>query len=294
MITTLLKRVKDHWQVLATLLVLFSIFDLYNYYSSFGIDIQHYVNISEILLLAFPTILSGIVSILLIVLFFAIGLRNEKVESDPKIQEMLTAIDEYHSTLFHFKNTFRYLKQDFKPFKFKNLLSITISCIIILLEIGTLLFILSVGYVVYRLFNLETIFLDSPSRRAIFVILSFFTFFFLSPLFMLIDVYFEKYSHKIFSNLTISKNPIIYFLIGLILNSTISNRIQYLSIINGHSNQIVHFTYEGKKIETDSNLVYIGSTHDYLFIRNNNDSLSMIFKKEEIRNLTFRVNRIKR
>ncbi|MEQ1799319.1 MAG: hypothetical protein ABL872_15305, partial [Lacibacter sp.] len=263
-------------------------FDLYTYYAPFGIEIHSYINISEILLLVFPTILNGLFAILLIIISLAIGLRNKTNQLDPKTKELITALDEYDSSVFHFKQNFKSLKGSFKPFHLKNTFSIFLNTLSILFELSFVLLLFIIGHGIYTIFVSESLEIYPLNRLLRFAFFYLFSFFFFVPVFLLLSEYFEKYSHKIFSGLTLVKIPVIYFVIGFVVNSLISNRIQYLYITNGHSNKDVSFTYNDNKIKTDSNFVYIGSTQSYIFIRNNNDSLSLIIKKDEIKNLTIK------
>ncbi len=197
-------------------------------------------------------------------------------------------MDEYHSNLFHFKQNFKSLTVNFKPFRLKNIFSIFLDTLRILFELGFVLLLFIIGYGIYTLFVSESLEIYPLNRLLGFALFFLFTFIFVFLIFFLISEYFEKYAHKIFSSLTLAKKPAIYFVIGFVVNSFISNRIQYLYITNGHSNKEVSFIYNDNKIKTDSNFVYIGSTQSYIFLRNNNDSLSLIIKKDEINNLTIK------
>lgn len=286
MFNATIKKIKDNWQLLATLLIMWSIFDLYNYYIRFGIDIQQYLNVSEILLLTFPAFLHGIVAIIILFIFITFGLR--KKSKDPEIEKNHLAMDEYHPELFQFKKHFIEIRDLLTPFKLKNIFPIFMWTLFVLIETAVILFILTIGYFIFKIFISKSLEFYPVYGKIRFVMLYFITYFFLIPVFLLISDIIEKHTHNAFSDLTIKKYPIIYFTIMLIINGLISNQVQYLSIINGRSNKIISFIYNENKIVTDSTLVFIGGTKDYIFLRNCRDSTSIIYKRDEINNLSIK------
>ncbi len=291
MVTILLNKIKENWQLLATALIAWSIFDLYNYYTLFGIEILSYISISEAILLAYPAFLNGLLAILILTILIVSGLRNKKKESDPEKEKLIKYIDEYNDKLFHFKEKIAILKAGVTKFSLRKLPSIIISIIGLIIEVAFWLCIFYIGYEIYRIFKFESLEIYPTTRRLRFGLLLLITIFFLFPIFSLISEFFEKYSHRVFSILTITRSPILYFITGFIINGLISNRLQYLSIANGKSNVEISFLKDNSKIETGDKLVYIGSTKDFIFLRNITDTSSSAIYKNQVSNLSIKKNK---
>lgn len=282
---SLLKIIKDHWQLMATSLIAWSLFDLYNFYSPFGVQILSYLSLGEVLLLVYPTILNGLLALLLIFFFFVIGLRK------PSKHDKL--LNEVNDGMFDFKFLWNEIKSNYKVKTRSNLFNLLFSVIGILMAVGSIVFCISIGVLVLSLFfyNYNFPFLIGHLKWGM---LSFFSFFFLGPTFLLADKYFEKAAHPIFSRLTTYNFPILFFILGFVINSIISNRMQYLSITSGYGAIEVSFDWQDSKIKTDSNLIYIGETQQYFFLLDSPNNQSCAFKKSDALNLRLKKSPSKR
>lgn len=280
MIGDFLKRIRENWQLLATLLITWSVFDLYNFYRPFGIEIQSYVSISELLLLSFPTLLNGIYSMItvtVLVIFIKIPTTtNGDIDNNFHTEE---------PGIFRINNKLRLLKGHFTTLSIRNIHKVIFQIISILGDICQLVIIAYIGYRIFALYNSNLTDINFSTYRSRVVLLLFITIFFLTPLFIIVSAFFNRYSNKNLSTLIISSNPIGYFVLAFVVNSIISNRVQYLSIINGKQEKILSFSYSGKEIRTDSTVIYIGSTESYIFFRDNSKKESVILKKTQIDNI---------
>ena len=275
-----IQKIKDNWQVLATLLIAWSLFDLYNFYSPFGIEIQSFLSISEIFLLVFPTILNGVFAILIITFFLAFG---SKTRTDGTLVN-----DTSDDSLLGLKESWNDLRKNFPLNKVGNWFGLIINIIGLVMKLGVLAFVGFIVYVVISLFTSTNVQLSPMPKGVRFSMLMFLSMFLLIPLFMAINAFLTGHKYPLFARLTLVKSPFVYFALGFIINSLISNRLQYLNITNGYGDYKLSFMIQDKTIKTDSNLVYIGSTQSYIFIYDNKDSTSLCYKKESMSNLSIR------
>lgn len=270
---------------MATSLIAWSLFDLYNFYSPFGIQILAYLSLGEVLLLVYPTILNGLLALVLIFLFFVIGLR--KPSKDDKF------FNEANDRFFDFKYLWNEIKTNYKVKTASNFFGLFFGVVGILMAVGSIIFCISIGVLILSLFfyNYNFPFLVGNLKWGM---LLFFSFFFLGPAFLVLDKYFERAAHPIFSRLTTYNFPFLFFIFGFIINSIISNRIQYLSIKSGYGIIDVSFDWQDNRIKTDSNMIYIGETQQYFFILNIPKNETFAYKKDDIQNLHLKKSPSKR
>lgn len=266
----LIDNIKEHWQILATTLIGWSLFDLYNFYKPFGIDIVSYLTIGETVLLVFPSLITGVITTILIIslLIFLVDSRDAESSNTQK----------NNTSLFEFRSSFRLLRDHYKPLSAKNAGFVILGIVGLVMNLGMICLMVGMAYNIFMLFVSEQLIIYTQSKIGI---LFFLDMLFVIPVIILLDNYFEK-RPNLFLNFTLRKRPLLYLISILALNSVVSNRITYLQIIHGENNRAVHFVYKDRNYKTDSSLVYIGASQSYIFLRNNLDSSNSIFRKEEL------------
>ena len=273
----MLEKLKEHWQLLTILLLLWSFFDLYNYYHGLGIEIQQYISTGEIILLALPTLLKGIFIFIIIFFYSILGVSTRKpnntIYSEPE-------------PIWAFGRHFKYLIADIKE---RKLLRSLLSLIGLIMSIGTcafFLFILFSGW--YYLFVHQSFDGLKVTHQNKWYLLFFFTFFGTLPIVFLIHDYIEKPSKILLKKISFNNSPILYFLLIFILNSYLSNKISHILILHGTGPNQVYFKKDQSHFSTDSNMVYIGSTTSYLFFHNNKDSNNFVINRASIDSLVLK------
>ncbi|SFF14502.1 hypothetical protein [Spirosoma endophyticum] len=78
------------------------------------------------------------------------------------------------------------------------------------------------------------------------------------------------------------------YLISPILFVIIINSVTTTNIKKGLAEYDVVFKYDGKQIQTDTNIVYIGATQNYLFLRERMTRKNYIYKIDKIDNLSMK------
>lgn len=267
----MLEKIRDNWQILTALLLLWSFFDTYYYFYQFGIQIQQYVSVSELILLVLPTILKGISWLLaFVIISFWMQVRQTSRLGNSKFQVFI-----YSSSLQRIRENFQ--KRDY------------LACCLTILKF-LMLIIFLIGPLLVGLLLLCTIyfgkanFIIDISHSNKYLALIFVGYFVLT-----IVGYFYKLIEKNKSELVrffAGKNiMLVYYFLILFLTSLVSNRIDYQLIRRGIGKNKISFSIDSKKFETTDKITLIGATQTYWFFRNNIDSSNIIFKMGDTRNI---------
>ena len=267
----MLKNIKDNWQILTVICLLWSFFDIAFFYQAFGIEIQEYVSTNEIILLTLPGILKGVVIFGAILLWISLGHSTGRSQ-----------IYQDQGKIWQFRSLYRRLLQDIK---LKKLLGIVISTIAFIMEIigiGFCIFVLVIT--IYIVFYTHSIYkYVQPNHTWPVVVFAFL--FGILPLLMKLNDYAEKPTRIVLKRVLFNNDPIFYFIISFILCSVIATEINHSMIKNGIGLKQVSLIRSGKRIETDSCLTYIGSTRNFIFFWDKKDNHSLIFNKNGIDSL---------
>jgi len=78
---------------------------------------------------------------------------------------------------------------------------------------------------------------------------------------------------------------LIFLVIGFVFFVAMSNKIKATDILRGNPGYSIKFEFQGKIVQTDSNIVYVGRTSDYLFLRNLSNKSNSIYQCNEIKNI---------
>lgn len=266
----MLEKIKNNWQILTALLLLWSFFDIYTYFNQYGIQIQQYLSATELLLLVLPTILKGIFWLFIIMgvnLWFEV---RKASATNSKLQIFI-----YSSNLPEIKRKFqekKYRSWLFTIFRF------ILVCIILIGPIiagCTLLFIIYFG-------NINYFFPITYSNKPFALV---FVGLFVIVILGYISKILDKNKNELVRFFSAESISFAYYLLILLLTSIASNRIDYRLTRNGVGKHQVSFIADGKSFRTSDRIIYVGFTQTYWFFRNNADSSNLIFKMADIKNI---------
>lgn len=248
MIQTKLDSIIKSFPLIFIILTTIGYINLQSYYYFFDIEIINYLEISEIPLLFFNK--SILIILLLISIITIIYLVDEKIS-----QEM----DE---------NEKDFDKLNQKEDKTKKLIVKWGWTIIVLTIIYIIIDVISANYIslIFPIGFLVLVFINRIGEKTVLKTLL-------------------KKDNSLFSF-------IIYFGLQILLLFnllTISNSIDtgYRLRYENKQSKLICFFYDGKIIETNKRVIYIGETKRYLFLFEKEKKETLIFKIDEIKNLKF-------
>ncbi|MBP0903770.1 hypothetical protein ACFSKN_04210 [Mariniflexile gromovii] len=262
-----LKTLKDYLPLIYVLLVCFGYFNKSLYYDKFGIDILHHLNIPELILMFIPVGSALVTAFLFLIIIIApmvvFGPSNEDLELEAK------------------KDRFNiYLKLD----KIKNSKTKKISkklyWVIAIITSTYLNFVPILLFFYFAVFkNFENTLYISKIAVILMIIWAF--------------IFVLKFR---FQNSKSKFNPriqiFVYFImtiIGFIVYSDI-NLNKADSILNGKSEYYVKFEINNQLIETNSKLLFIGQTNNYVFLRKIDSRENHIYNKKDISEFIIKKN----
>ena len=252
------------------LLVFFGFFDLFTYYYNFGIQINSFMTIGEILFSFLPRtliILPAIAVFFVIISFFNIAPSDIKIP-EPNIKTsaikmMITYFNKLPNSLSKKRNIIVYIAITIK-FLLDSFMAIANWLIIFFFPIiiGWFLFFTDVSY--------ENRFIDGA--YVVFAIL-------LSG-----TIFIMLFIHRNFIPFLLAYNIFIASLAFIGIDNKKKSRL----ILENKPNYSVSYTTKSNLITTDSCHIFIGKTEKYLFFRNLMDDSNSIVKIENIENLKMR------
>ena len=284
-------QIKELLPVMSVMLIFLGYWNLDSYYGKFGIRIYTYITAAEILLSFLPIINIIFVTTLSLLaitfVVFASRLKNvtakKSTNNDEGMEIALNDDDEITLNLkkfiiktYHFF-TFSWIEND-KNF-LKNILNFIVSLIS-----------LSSNVVAFGFVALGLILIYSSLYNYILPPINFYKYdltiaalaiiialrFLYCTLFENIEItkpFFKKYSLLITS---------VALLVTLI---SVQNTNNALRLIEKQTRISVTFNLGDKTIATDDNIVYIGNTQNYLFLRKLKEKTNIIYKMSEISDL---------
>ena len=269
------EKLKEHWQLLTILLILWSFFDLYNYYNNFGIEIQQYISTGEIVLLTLPTLLKGIFIFLAILCYAFLATPSGKSGHTSEPDKFWT-----------FGQTFKNSITEFKAKNYGYGLFLFIAFVIKLINVFVCLFVLAAGcYYLFVRQSFNTLKVTYDTKWYLLFIL---TLFGILPVVIMISDFFDKPSRAAHKKVLFNNSPVFYFLLIFIINCYLSNKISYILISQGKGSHEVYFKKNHLHFASDSNTVYIGSTSAFIFFRNNKKQNNLVFSRESIDSLVLK------
>jgi hypothetical protein len=263
------------------------------FYSFFGIPISNYIQVSEAVVLFLPQLINYIIDT---VLMLAIGagiiylLRaiyskeqlsedtekpiNDNFEDSLKLIDMLRTIKKY---LYE-------IKLYAKELKISKILSNVFWLFIVLLNFlaRPFIFIIGPGLLATPYYGKN----DNSELTGIMTIL--FTYAFSIASFETLFEYtnyliFKVKNKRLLKIIGFSKLIFYVFLVVYIQSSLTASNIK-----SGYADYNITFEYNNSQIKTDTNLVYIGGTQNFIFLRDRRDKKNMVFKMDKVDNYSIK------
>lgn len=251
----------------SALLIAAGFINVYGYYSHFQIDIYSYLTSGELILSFLPVIVPVFLAILL--LFFYLFQQKDKY--DDEVRENSFLADKDLTIWGPFKDLVKLVKKRFKTKDKKRdvwchfIIHISSRLIILTLFFG-------ITYIhIYALIKKQGFPINQPV-----------SFFFLSIIWLLIfssqiQKYFEKRYSEI-SNFMKQASIIVGFLVMIYL----FNSYKAFNVLENRPSHEIEIIQNNLKIKTDSNLIYIGKTKEYYFLRDLKERKNLIVNDKNI------------
>lgn len=233
----------------------------YSYYTHFQIDIFTYLTTGELILSFLPVIIPIFIAILFI-LYHAFR-EGDKFEKEIKDNTFLA--DKDLTFWGPFKDLFKLIKNKFKTTDNKwELLYYYISQILARILLLTI-FLGLTSYFVYSFIKRK----GFPSEEPI-------PFFILSAIWLIIIAFkMQKYFHKRVPEISefMTQAVVVIGFFGIIF---LFNSFRAFSVLENKPSYEIEIIQNNLKLKSDSNIVYIGKSKEYIFLRNLKEEKNLI------------------
>jgi hypothetical protein len=263
------------------------------FYSFFGIPISNYIQVGEAVILFLPQLINYIIDT---ILMLAIGaaiiyvlrfiyhkgqvLEIEEKPKNDNFEDSLQLLDMFKSMKKYLYEIGSYAKE-FKILKIlKNIFWLFIVLINFLAR--PFIFIIGPGLLATPYYGKN----DNSELTGIMTILFIYLFSIASfeTLFEYTNyLIFKVKSKKILKLISFSKIIFYVFLVVYIQSSLTASNIK-----SGYADYNIEFKYNDSQIKTDTNLVYIGGTQNFIFLRDRHDKKNMVFKMDKVDNYSIK------
>lgn len=244
---------------LYTLILFVGYFDIYSYYSFFGIEISGFMTTSEILTSFFSRTL---VIIPIISLWYLVALMFNRRIDNVTSKHPKKRLDRFYGFFLWRRIPLKSI------FNAVNKLFVILAKLYFLL--GFLLFPIFVGwYLFFTDLSNEVFLLNHRYTPMIYIYFVIYIGVFFSK---------DKYHVELLTGYAILVTSLSY--IGL------SNREKAKSIIYGKPTHLVSYSINSKKVRTGPSYIFFGMTENYLFFRNTSEGSNSIVKIEDIQDLS--------
>lgn len=249
-----MKKIIEYVPIITVCLIYFGFCNLHYYYKEFNIDIYNYISNTEILLSFLPTIVV-LASSIYIIAYSKLINHSDLNENDKKIDSE------------------EIIEKEIRPKERKIIWSILLKIpvqLLLLIICKSILSLVLINYYAYKAYELQD----------------------LNIIYALVFLAYIYFSSSIFKNQKLINDNIllITFFSVLYLGIQIGTyrKLDSDKIKDGISNKKIEFEYDGKKIETSKQNIYIGQTQSHLFIFNIKNKSTSIYKTENIELLTLK------
>lgn len=251
-------------------LIFIGYFNEYTFYIFFGFNILSYLTFGE-LLLSFLNLTIPLLILSAVIFFMYVGTVNSTRKSEEEGEKYNT---NFYSDIFEItRESLKELKVLFQERKWKWIWTyINIVHRLFQFLISIAIFLFAFLYPLYFLLLVMGENLHFDFGLPIHVILGFG---WLTIINILIKKFYKKTEHVRAAMFLI----ILLIFIGTI---TIINRSKYNFKIEGKENTYLEFVYENETIKTKDNLVFVGQTENYLFVKDVKKQVNYIYNKEKI------------
>lgn len=298
-----LVQLKEMLPILSVILVFLGYWNLDSYYDYFGIDIYNYVTVSEILLSFLPVMKVVIIVILIIIVFLSIiafiivtlsEFETQKKEEGNVNDEELLPFD-IVANIKVVKRIIETVKMLIKNKRNLSTKAILWGWVMIVAYLSFL--ILSIwlytrvynGYEYFLKILFDMPFLVKEAENAIVYLLGY-------ALLVSLIIYYSLLV-RLNGILGVIARKSRYIILGIFLSTlilSISNQLKAGRILIAETlNKNTSILINNKTINTDSNLVYIGQTQNYIFLRKLKEETNVIYKMSDIDKLEIEGKKIK-
>lgn len=243
-----MKKIIEYVPIITVCLIYFGFCNLDYFYREFNIDVYHYISNTEILLSFLPTVVI-IASSLYVFAYSKLVNLPDLVNNEEKI-ESIGMVERENKAKVE-KKTWPFLSSI--PFQ-----------LLILISIESVINFVLTNYFDYKSYELQEL--------KVFYVVIFFAYFY--------------YSTSLFKNQKlINDNTLLITFISVIylgMQIGIYRKLDADKIKDGISNKKIEFEYNGKKISSSKQYIYIGQTQSHLFMYNMKNKSTSIYKTENI------------
>lgn len=266
-----MKKIVEYIPVISALLLFVGFINYTTFYRFFDIEIIHYLTSGELILsflpLAIPILLL-ILMISLMLIIHIIPLPGDSKRPGPSDERVSIW------TIFLATETYETIKRQLKSKRtFRNVIRLLLLSLIFMLGITIIAFFAFTPFLLFPLAIDSQLFPEWD--KGFITVLSALWFLLLFDMIMVAEKK-GKIQHAGWINL-------FFLVIGFVFFITLSNKMKATDILCGQPHYSVKFEFQGKLVQTDSNIVYIGRTTDYLFLRNLGQKSNSAYQCGEIK-----------
>lgn len=254
---------------LSALLIFVGYLNVYIYYNEFGINISTYLTTGELLLSFLPLT----IPLLILASFFFIPTLDVLTTESGKSRKYESRVKEKELFRMAVKNltgVWKILRQ--KRVRRPILLFFFTILEIVRLAYGTFYYIFLVIFLLPFSISVFASDYRFPAPIAVWI-------FFTLLWYVFLDDQIKKKDRDIKAVNDISVIVVGVLFLGLV---SIYNKDKAFLVLSGRQDFKVSFQYDTMKVETDSNLVYIGKTNEYLFLRDRSARKNKIYPIDKV------------
>ncbi|MBK6825601.1 MAG: hypothetical protein IPG86_01330 [Chitinophagaceae bacterium] len=270
-----MKKVFSNTAILSALLIFVGYLDIYIYYNEFGINISTYLTTGELILSFLPLT----IPLLILVSFFfipAIGVLTSEQGKHSRQNENRVKPKEYT------KMAARNLKRVWKIIRQKRVRRPVLLFLFTLLEIIRLVYGIFYHIFFFTFILLFFISVFTSEKRVAVPILIWIIFTILWYLFFDDEIKRENRNLEAINNISAIIACVLF--LGLV---SIHKKDKAFLVLNGRQDFKVKFVYDTTKVETDTSVVYIGKTNEYLFLRERKGRINKVYEIDKVSLLEF-------
>jgi hypothetical protein len=270
-----MEKIRNNIPILSALLIFIGYLNYQFYYTNFDIEINSYLTTSELIFSFLPLTIPFLLIISTLIflstgLEFAIERKDRETEFDREIETPLHAISRIQPA---WSRMVRNLKREDK--RTIDWITLPISVLIFIMSIAVAAFMVAYIFIfIHASTTSDFTTIDFTDTLILGVI-------WLVFIFIKIDLN-EKENSKKWSR-SFGYALLITVSIGLLRIAKTENAS---NILKGQAEYKASINLQGSNITTDSTIVYIGQTSEYLFLRNRRNDENIILKIGDIRKYT--------
>jgi hypothetical protein len=275
-----MEKIRNNLPVLSAVLIFIGYLNHRFFYNLFDIEIETYLTTTELIFSFLPLTIPFLI-VLTFLLFMSFGFHLAIGRQDKEFDDKATVLEEISTMSTAWSDLVRHFKRPKKTFFFW--FGIPFSILLFLMKIGVQIFL-----VIYVYIFLANVFKSNPPEIIDFgffptLILGIVWIVFLT---MKIDKYQKeeaKNSAKVMTNILI-----LTIAIGIL---KLANQESAKRILDGNPKYSANIEFnDNSSIKSDSTVVYIGQTNNYIFFRDIPNAENIIFKMDNVKNLKLTLN----